>query len=493
MTLISRRGFLAASAAALSVAALPRMAFGQTPLSLRATTRVLDIEGKAAKVLGLEGPNGQGLVLDPGQRFQVELTNGLDMPTLIHWHGQIPPNEQDGVPGLPMPMLETGEARAYDYETRPGTHWMHAHIPLQEMRLLAAPLIVRSAEDLATDRQDVVMFLHDFAFKSSEEVMEEITGGHGGGHDMSAMGSAPVPNMSMGGMDHSGMNMGGMDMSNMDMSMGGMDMDLNDYDWDAYLTNDRTLSDPDVVRVERSGRVRLRIINAASATVFWIDTGAAEARLVAVDGHAVQPQAGNRFGIAMGQRLDLELDLSGEGAWPILALREGARERTGLILATAGGTVEKLSTMADTEAPAFDIDLAQEAGLRAVGGLTERAAERSHMVMLGGSMQPYVWTIDGNVWGSHKPVVARTGERVEIMFHNMSMMGHPMHLHGHVFQVVGINGRRVAGALRDTVYVPPNAMVTVALDAGEAARWMLHCHHMPHLETGMMTEFAVTA
>ncbi|MCB2103988.1 MAG: multicopper oxidase domain-containing protein, partial [Rhodobacteraceae bacterium] len=78
-------------------------------------------------------------------------------------------------------------------------------------------------------------------------------------------------------------------------------------------------------------------------------------------------------------------------------------------------------------------------------------------------------------------------------FHNMSMMGHPMHLHGHAFQVVAINGTPVAGARRDTVYVPPMAMVTVAVDAGEAARWMLHCHHMPHLATGMMTEFAVSA
>lgn len=68
-----------------------------------------------------------------------------------------------------------------------------------------------------------------------------------------------------------------------------------------------------------------------------------------------------------------------------------------------------------------------------------------------------------------------------------------MHLHGHVFQVVAVNGQPLAGALRDTVYVPPMAMVTVALDAGEAARWMLHCHHMPHLVTGMMTEFQVSA
>jgi len=68
-----------------------------------------------------------------------------------------------------------------------------------------------------------------------------------------------------------------------------------------------------------------------------------------------------------------------------------------------------------------------------------------------------------------------------------------MHLQSHVFLVVNINGRTVNGALRDTIYVPPMAMVTVALDAGDAARWMLHCHHMPHLSAGMMTEFAVSA
>ena len=164
-----------------------------------------------------------------------------------------------------------------------------------------------------------------------------------------------------------------------------------------------------------------------------------------------------------------------------------------MILATPGATIEKIPALGEADAPAFDIDLSQELKLRASDGLPSRAPQRSHMVMLGGSMQPYVWTIDGKVWGDHKPLLAKTGERVEIMFHNMSMMGHPMHLHGHVFQVVDINGKRFDGARRDTVYVPPMAMVTVALDAGEAARWMLHCHHMPHLQTGMMTELSISA
>lgn len=114
------------------------------------------------------------------------------------------------------------------------------------------------------------------------------------------------------------------------------------------------------------------------------------------------------------------------------------------------------------------------------------------MIMLAGSMKPYLWTIDGPSWDTHKPIVAGSGERVELMFHNMSMKGHPMHLHGHAFQVVNINGRAINGAMRDTVCVPRMAQVTLVLDAGEAARWMLHCHHMPHLSTGMMTEFAVS-
>jgi FtsP/CotA-like multicopper oxidase with cupredoxin domain len=212
-----------------------------------------------------------------------------------------------------------------------------------------------------------------------------------------------------------------------------------------------------------------------------------------VDGHAIVPLPGTRFGMAMAQRLDIEIDLPGAGAFPVLALREGAREQTGIILASSGAEVKRVAGMAEAEAPAFDTDMAQELRLQAANPLAARNVDRTQMIMLAGSMQPYVWTIDGQTWDSHIPVTAVSGQRVELMFHNMSMMGHPMHLHGHVFQVVNINGRAVNGAMRDTIYVPPMAQVTVALDAGEAARWMLHCHHMPHLSTGMMTEFAVSA
>ena len=108
--------------------------------------------------------------------------------------------------------------------------------------------------------------------------------------------------MSMGGMMQGG---GGM-MPGMGMGgMAGMRVHANDVRYDAFLANDRTLDDPEVVRVEKVGRVRLRIINGGTATAFFIDTGALDAECIAVDGSRCQPLKSRRFPLAQGQRIDL--------------------------------------------------------------------------------------------------------------------------------------------------------------------------------------------
>jgi FtsP/CotA-like multicopper oxidase with cupredoxin domain len=210
MNTITRRGFLAASAALGGSLLLPARSSAQdAPLALRATTHTLEIDGKAATVYRLSNAvGGSGLILDPGKRFRVDLTNELDVETIIHWHGQIPPNAQDGVPNT-NPMLKPGEVRAYDFAPLPGTHWMHSHVPTQEMQLLAAPLIVHSAADVAADRQEVVMFLHDFSFKTPEEVLLEIAGGNLG------TGNAGMHGMSHGATDAQGGSGGMAGMSGM--------------------------------------------------------------------------------------------------------------------------------------------------------------------------------------------------------------------------------------------------------------------------------------
>jgi FtsP/CotA-like multicopper oxidase with cupredoxin domain len=108
-----------------------------------------------------------------------------------------------------------------------------------------------------------------------------------------------------------------------------------------------------------------------------------------------------------------------------------------------------------------------------------------------GEAPGYQWFINGRMHGEHEAFEARSGERVEMTFMNPTSMMHPMHLHGHHFQVVGIGGRRFAGPMRDTVIVPSHIPVTIAFDAALKGNWFLHCHHLYHMATGMMTELRV--
>src|SRR3546814_6733417 len=116
-----------------------------------------------------------------------------------------------------------------------------------------------------------------------------------------------------------------------------------------------------------------------------------------------------------------------------------------------------------------------------------KRADRQDVIVLDGDMAAYVWTLDGLVWRQHRPIAVRAGDRVEVTLRNQSMMGHPMHLHGHHFQVVAIDGRRFAGARRDTVWLPPQRELTIAFDADNPGTWAFHCHHLYHMATGMMT------
>ncbi len=484
---MNRRSFLTTmmtGAATVGAAAIVRPAIGWAQVSgassikLAVASRTIEVNGRAARVFGLLQPNGvHGLAMDAGKQFDVDLVNELDEPTMIHWHGLTPPWESDGVPDNPVPLIAPKAAKRYSFPVgRGGTHWMHAHT-LQEQNLLAAPLIVRSETAASRDEQEVVILLHDFSFTPAAELLAKLKEGqgHDAPMDQSTMGAGDMSKMPM--MDHSAM--GKMPMAGMtDMQMGGMD--LNDIDYDAYLANDRTLDDPEVVRVEKSGRIRLRIINGATATGFTIDTGVVQGTLVAVDGQDVEPIEAARFPISMGQRLDIVLSLpNGEGAYPVLALREGAAERTGVLLATAGATVRRIANIGDIPGPLVDFSL--EERLRARQALAERPADRRFTLNLTGQMQGYAWGFDGDT-----DLRARRGERIDIAIRNTSMMSHPMHLHGHHFQVTEINGAKLAGAVRDTVLIPPGGAATIAFDAENPGIWPLHCHHLYHMATGMM-------
>jgi FtsP/CotA-like multicopper oxidase with cupredoxin domain len=474
-TKLNRRSVLTLSGAALTLTAWGRKSSASEVQKVAATSRVLEVNGKAAKVLGLEvnGRSG-GLTTLYGDPFAVDVHNQLAEPTLIHWHGLAPPSQFDGVPMLSAPPLEPGQSAEYRFENRrTGTHWMHSHLGLQEQLLLAAPLIVKEAGEPLVDEQEHVVMLHDFTFRDPAEILSELQGGGGlhAGHGMA-----------MSGGGHAGHGAAG------SMNMAGM---VNDVAFDAMLANDRTVEDPEVVKSEKAGRFRLRIINGAAATNFWIDLGEITGELIAVDGNAIYPVKGSVFPLAIAQRADIRLSLPpGSGAWPILFRAEGTQQLAAIVLAAGEATVAKI---APAELPADMLDLSLESSLKAVPEGPNNPVARTEMVMLTGGGPDYLWGLNGKPSMHDIIFKIKEGERYEVMMHNMTSMAHPMHLHGHYFRIVAIDGKRFRGALRDTVLVPPAAAVTIQFDADNPGSWAFHCHHLYHMNAGMMAAIAYEA
>ena len=454
----SRRSvLLAATAAALTIPATPNAqpAAGRQKI-LRLQTRQIEVGGKLATRYGVVQPSGAyGLTLDEGDMFDVRLDNALPVSSGVHWHGLNPPWRQDGVPYVSQ--LPIGPAQSLDYKfpARPaGTRWMHSHFGLQEQNLLAAPLIVRETSAIRSGLQEVVVLLEDFSWTNPRKLYDDLR--------------KAKP-------DDGGMNM----KTNMSAP------DLNDIQYDAYLANDRTLADPQVIDVERGAEVRLRIINGSASSNFTIDLGAIEGALVTVDGNPVVPLKASRFPLGTAQRADIIMRMPADGhSAAVLALGEGRTLRTGVVLRPPRAAVARISDNADAAGPIVGLEM--EKSLRASQPLAVRPVDRSIPIDLIGTMEGYVWQMPVNGMGG-LPVRVVRGERVELVMRNRTMMDHPMHLHGHSFQVTEIDGQKFSGAVRDVVVVMPGTTVKVVFDADNPGLWAYHCHNLYHMAAGMFT------
>ncbi|MCH7315294.1 multicopper oxidase domain-containing protein [Acinetobacter sp. ANC 3882] len=121
-----------------------------------------------------------------------------------------------------------------------------------------------------------------------------------------------------------------------------------------------------------------------------------------------------------------------------------------------------------------------------------RPAEREVVIRLGGTMERYIWTIDGKKFSDpdFKPLTVRYGERIRLKFVNDSMMAHPMHLHGMFMQLE--NGQAPQDMPnKHTLIVPPGKTVTALLTADEIGEWAIHCHLLYHMSAGMMSKLIV--
>lgn len=119
-----------------------------------------------------------------------------------------------------------------------------------------------------------------------------------------------------------------------------------------------------------------------------------------------------------------------------------------------------------------------------------RAAESELVIRLGGTMERYLWTINGKKFSDAEPLQVNYGERIRLKFINDSMMAHPMHLHGMFMQLE--NGQSAVDMPnKHTIVVPPGQTVTAMLTADELGEWAIHCHLLYHMSAGMMNKLIV--
>ena len=217
-------------------------------------------------------------------------------------------------------------------------------------------------------------------------------------------------------------------------------------------------ADPQVVEYRPGRRVRLRIINAGGDTAFRVGLPGIPMTVTHTDGFPVVPRQTDSVLLGMGERADAIVTL-GDSSVPLVAKPYGKDGYAQLNL-----RVNNVSLPGDSAAVArFAAALASQvpldtATLEPTESDTLPAAEPSQTLdlRLGGPVAPYTWMINDQVYDPEAPgLPVSPGQRTRIRYINKSMMFHPMHFHGHTFQVQGAKGPR---ARKDTclLYTSPS-------------------------------------
>jgi FtsP/CotA-like multicopper oxidase with cupredoxin domain len=438
--------------------------------SLLAKRAEIDLGGKVVSTWSYGGAlPGAPLRATAGDRVRITVRNDLPEATSVHWHGLAIRNDMDGVPGLTTPDLAAGSTFTYDFVVPdPGTHWFHPHHGMQLDRGLYAPFIVDDPHEQGDHDAEWVLVLDDWTDglgRTPEQLYADLTKGStasGSSGTAGGMGG-------MGGMD----GMGGMGMG--DMSPDG------DVLYPLYLINGRGPDDPDALRARPGQRVRLRIINAAADTIFTVALGGHDLTITHTDGFQVAPISTLAVRIGMGERYDAVVTLD-DGVFPLVAAPSGKQGIARALVTTGAGTAPPLSEVpTELSSRPLTADLLTAAEGTA---LPTRDPDTRLDVLLAGTMQPYVWTINGTTYDDTVPLTIRPGQAGRLRIRNHSMMSHPVHLHGHTFQLGPAGG---TGPRKETLLLPPMGGADVDLVADNPGRWMVHCHNAYHAEAGMMT------
>jgi CopA family copper-resistance protein len=552
MTAFDRRTLLRGALGLSALGLLPAWArageVGRSPSALSGDEIKLTVGHTMAKIDGKLGHAtvvngtipGPLIRLKEGQRVRLSVSNTLDEDTSIHWHGLLVPFQMDGVPGVSFPGIKPGETFTYDFPVRQaGTYWWHSHSGLQEQIGHYGPIIIDpTGEDpIAYDREHVVV-LSDWSFLHPHELFRKlkVQSGYFNHQKQTVAGLLAGQDQPLKDrVDWAKMRMDPTDIA---------DVTGSAY---TYLVNGHGPADNWTGLFAPGERVRLRFVNSAAMTIFNVRIPGLSLEVVASDGQPVRPVSVDEFQIAPAETFDVIVRPVEDKAFTLVA---EASDRSGLARATLAPRLgmraeapplrkRPLATMNDMgmgamshgmDMPGMDMSMRSHAnapslpltpgvqtvapmpmdrmgeppqGLEDVGhkvltyadlanlhtATDTRPPGRTMEIHLTGNMERFMWAFDGEAFGPiKKPIAFERGERVRVVLINDTMMAHPIHLHGHFFELV--NGQDHQ-PLKHTINVAPGGKVAFDLTASEPGDWAFHCHLLLHMHAGMFNVVTV--
>ncbi len=460
--------------AAIAAAEAARPHSGHTvTATLSPQPATVDLGGVLARTLAYGDALPSPLIrANVGDELAITVKNRLTGPTSVHWHGITLRNDMDGVDPASPNIAPNGDFTYRFSAPNSGTYWAHPHVGLQTDYGLYLPVIIDDPAEPVNYDAEWIVVLDDWTDgigKSPQQIYNELTARNTSARD-GEPGMGEMPGMGAG--DGSAL-------------LGG---DAGDLAYPYYLVNGRVPAAPTAFNAKPGQRIRIRFINAGADTAFRVALARHVMTVTHTDGYPVLPTDVDALLIGMAERYDV-IVTAGDGVFPLVAMPEGKRAAGGraLLSTSAGGAPDANFQPPELNRRIGTVDMFTATPAATLG---PAKSDATLGVELTGSMTNYDWGINGKPFPKTSPLTIRQGQRATLTFTNSTSMYHPMHLHGHTFQMIKPDGS--LGARKDTVIVLPKQKLSAVLVADNPGIWMIHCHNGYHQEAGMMTSLNYT-
>ncbi len=299
-------------------------------LLLRVSSEHAAIAGKATRHIRINDQFPAPLLRwREGSALKLHVHNALDEPTSIHWHGIVLPWQMDGVPGVSFAGIAPGATFTYEFPVKQaGTYWYHSHSGLQEQSGHYGPIIIDplESEPFQYDRE-YVLLLSDWTFEKPERVFSKLKKMSGYyNYQQRTLGDF-FRDVQHDGFDAAlaeRMMWGDMRMNPADLA----DVTAATY---TYLVNGHSPAENWTGLFTAGERIRLRIINASSMSIFNLRIPGLPMTVVQADGQYVQPVEVDELQIGTAETFDVIVQPASDVAYTVYA---ESHDRSGYARAT---------------------------------------------------------------------------------------------------------------------------------------------------------------